>query len=165
MLPAAVELTEHLSVEMEALRYEAKAFFTHEEEREEVEEELKDVARDVEKLLKTIDKAYRRPSKEDKLHDRAEDLEEEIEELAEEVRKQVRRQNLQWDRERFHLDRHARTHGPAVRVVVVGEGPILAGAHPDDSAAVPAYPGWELEARVANLRVLARELHRVTHGR
>src|SRR5690606_3319071 len=99
----------------------------------------------------------------DKLHDRAEDLEEEIDELAEEVAKQVRRQNLQWDRERFHLDRHARTHGPAVRVVVVGEGPELAPAHPGQRPLEPAYPGWHLEARVATMRQIARELHRLTH--
>ncbi len=162
-LPVAIELTEHLANEMEAFRYEAANFFTNKKELEEVEEELKDVARDVEKLLAAIDKAYRRPSKLDKLHDRAEDLEEEIGELAEEVRKQIRRQNLQWNRERFHLNRHARSHGPAVRVVVVGAGPELAPAHPGDRVVQPAYPGWHLEARVATMQQIARELHRLTH--
>ena len=177
---ATFDLTEQLAAELEGFRFETAHFFTDKHMREEVDEEFRDVVRDLEKLRKAIDKASRRPSKWDKVHDRAEDLEEELDDLAKEVRKQVRRQNLQWDRQRFHLNRHARPHGPAVRVVVgtgpIQSGPVLAGptsASPllagphvaGDCPEVAHSPGWHLESRVATMQWLARELHWLTHRR
>lgn len=180
-LPATFDLTEQLAAELEAFRFETAHFFTDKQLREEVDEEFRDVVRDLEKLRKAIDKASRRPSKWDKVHDRAEDLEEELDDLAKEVRRQVRRQNLQWDRQRFHLNRHARPHGPAVRVVVVEASPtpsgtmlagpalaspLLAGPHVGCDYPGGAHsPGSHLESRVATMQWLARELHRVTHRR
>lgn len=161
-LPAALTVMSRLADEATALTYEAQSFIFDEDDYEEVEDELRDVARDMEKVLKLLAESQYRPSKWGRVHTRVEDLEEEIDELAEEIAKALRRQNLQRNRQRFHLNHHARLHGPASRVLVVDEYGEVRHA----PGAAPAYtPGWELQARVQSMQMLARELCDLSHMR
>jgi hypothetical protein len=161
-LPAAIAVMERLAAEAAALSYESRQFLFDKDDLEEVEEELRDVARDMEKVLRTLNDARYRPSKWDRLHKQVEDLEEEIDELAEEVDEALRRQNLQRNRRRFHLNHHARLHGPASRVLVVdnnGVERVVVGRAPAHT------PGWELKSRVATMQLLVRELCDLSHMR